>query len=116
MPVYIYQHPQTKEIIEIVQSLNEDHVYIDLNGVSWNRVFTVPQISTDVQNKSDSSSSDFLSTTKNKKYNIGDMWDKSMELSEKRKKIYGKDPVKEKYFKDWSKKRKGKVHPKQNSD
>lgn len=116
MPAYIYQHPQTDELIEIIQSANEDHIYIDADGIQWNRVFTPPQISIDSQNKCESSSSDFISSTKNKKYNIGDMWDKSLELSEKRKRIYGKDPVKEKYFKDWSKKRKGKVHPKQNSE
>ena len=44
------------------------------------------------------------------------MFDRSAELSEKRRKIYGKDPVKEKYYKDWSKKRKGKVHPKSRLD
>jgi hypothetical protein len=48
---------------------------------------------------------------------MGDLWDRSQELSDKRKKLYsGEDPVKKKYYKDWSKKRKGKVHPKARSE
>lgn len=47
---------------------------------------------------------------------MGDLWDRSQELSEKRKKLYGgEDPVKKKYYDNWSKKRKGKVHPKSQS-
>ncbi len=42
------------------------------------------------------------------------MWDASKEASEKRDKITGKDPTKEKYFKNYSKKRKGMKHPDQN--
>jgi hypothetical protein len=50
--------------------------------------------------------------TGNKKGTMGDLFDQSKELSEARKKIHGgKDPVKQKYWKEWSKKRKGKKHP-----
>jgi hypothetical protein len=59
----------------------------------------------------ESTKTDFAEYTKNHRGTIGDLWDRSAELSEKRSKIYGKDPVKDKYFKDWSKKRKGKKHP-----
>ena len=41
---------------------------------------------------------------------VGDMWDLSKDMSEKRAKKAGKDPVKEKYFKDYEKKRKGVKH------
>ena len=116
MPVYVYIHPETEESIEIVQSINDDHVYIDKHGIKWERSFTVPEINTQGQLKPDCSPKDFVSFTKNKKDTVGDMWDRSTELSDKRKKIYGKDPVREKYFKDWSKKRKGKIHPKSNTD
>jgi hypothetical protein len=47
---------------------------------------------------------------------MGDLWDRSAELSAKRKDKMGKDPVKEKYFENWSKKRKGKKHPSAGKD
>lgn len=116
MPLYTYIHPETEETIDIVQSIHDDHVYIDDKGIEWKRVFTVPEINTQGTLKADCSSKQFSEFTKNKKGTIGDLWDRSAELSEKRKKIYGKDPVKEKHFKDWSKKRKGKLHPKSHID
>jgi hypothetical protein len=116
MPLYTYIHPKTEERIDIVQSVHDDHVYRDENGVTWQRVFSVPEVNTQGNLKADCSPKDFSEFTKNKKGTLGDMFDRSAELSEKRKKIYGTDPVKEKYYKDWSKKRKGKVHPKSRLD
>ena len=43
------------------------------------------------------------------------MWDRSKELSEIRAAKEGKDPIKEKYFKDYAKKTKGKKHSKDSS-
>jgi hypothetical protein len=63
-----------------------------------------------------SSEQDFVRVTSSQRGNVGDLFDRSKELSEKRQKIYGKDPVKNKYFKDWSKKRGGKKHPKSHGD
>jgi len=116
MPFYSYINPETEEIIDVVQSVHDDHIYIDKNGLKWSRVFTAPEINTQGQLKSTSSQKEFAEFTKNKKDSMGDMWDRSRELSDKRKKIYGKDPVREQYYKDWSKKRKGKIHPKNNTD
>lgn len=106
MPLYVYQHPYTKEIIEINQAIDQEHIYIDKHSVKWNRIFTTPEINTNGSIKADFSSKQFSEFTKKTKGSIGDLWDRSRELSEKREKIYGKDPVKEKYKKDWSKKRK----------
>lgn len=111
MPLYIYQNPKTQEVKEIVQSVHDKHEYSE-NGIKWNRVFTVPQVGIDSKLDASSTEKDFVEKTKNKKGKVGDLWDRSRELSEKREKLYGKDPVKEKYFKDWSSKRKGKKHPK----
>jgi len=105
MPTYLYQNPKTGEVKEIIQKINEDHFYIE-NGIKWERIFTVPQLNTEGTLNADCTEKQFSEFTKNKKGTIGDLWDRSKELSEKRKKIYGKDPVKEKYKKDWSKKRK----------
>jgi len=109
MPVYIYQNPKNKKTIEIIQSINDKHEYIDQNGLKWNRIFTVPQVQTD-QLQPSASEREFVEYTKNKKGTVGDLWDKSRELSEKRQKIYGKDPVKETYIKSWSKKRRNKKY------
>lgn len=111
MPIYIYQNPETLQIKEIIQSVNDKHEYQE-NGLKWNRIFTVPQIAIDFKLDANSTEKDFAEKTKNKKGKVSDLWDQSRELSEKREKLYGKDPVKEKYFKEWSKKRKGKKHPK----
>lgn len=114
MPVYIYQNPKTLEIKEIIQSIHDKHEYLE-NGLKWNRIFTVPQVSTEEKLNINSNEKDFARITGKKRGTLGDIFDVSKELSEKRQKIYGKDPVKEKYFKDWSKKRKGKKHPRSNS-
>ena len=33
MPLYTFQHPKTKEVIEINQSMTDKHVYTDEKGV-----------------------------------------------------------------------------------
>lgn len=115
MPIYLYQNPKTKEVKEIIQSVHDVHEYYE-DDIKWNRIFTVPEVNTQDKLNINSTAKDFDRVTGNKKGSLGDLWDQSKELSEKRKKVYGKDPVKEKYFKDWSKKRKGKIHPKSNLD
>lgn len=115
MPIYLYQNPKTKQVKEIVQSVHDKHEYSE-NGIKWDRIFTAPEVNTQEKLNVNSSEKDFARVTGNQRGTVGDLWDRSAELSEKRKKVYGKDPVKEKYFKDWSKKRKGKVHPKNRSD
>jgi len=105
MPIYLYQNPKTGEIKEVAQKINEAHLFYE-DGIEWLRIFTVPQLNTEGTLKADCTDKQFSEFTKNKKGSIGDLWDRSKELSDKRKKVYGQDPVKEKYKKDWSKKRK----------
>jgi hypothetical protein len=112
MPEYLYQHPSNSKVISLVQSVNDKHEYIDSKGKKWNRIFTSPQINTQEKLSANSSDKDFARVTSSQRSNVGDLFDRSEELSDKRKQIYGKDPIKDKYFKDWSKKRKGKKHPK----
>jgi len=111
MPEYLYQHPKNNKVISLIQSIHDEHEFFDKKGVKWNRVFTVPELNTEGTLKAESSSKEFSEFTSKKKGTVGDLWDRSKELSEKRQKMYGKDPIKNKYFKDWSKKRKGKKHP-----
>jgi hypothetical protein len=107
MPLYIYQHPKNKKIIEIAQSIHDKHEFIDNKDVKWNRVFTIPELNTEGTLTAECTEKQFVEYTEKKRGTVGDLWDRSKELSQKREKIYGKDPTKEKYKKDWSKKRKG---------
>ena len=106
--MYVYQHPETEEYIEVLQGMNDDHIYMDKEGVNWKRIFFVPNASFDSQ-VDPYSEADFFKATANKKGTIGEMMDYSKELSEKRASKEGKDPVKEKFLKD-HKKEHGRKH------
>jgi hypothetical protein len=83
MPIYIFQNPQTKEVIEILQNMNENHEYFNEEGIKYTRLYTIPNYSID--SKIDPfSSRDFAEKTRNKKGTIGDLLNESKELSEKR--------------------------------
>ena len=109
MPVYLFKNPETGETIEVLQKMKDDHVYTDSDGLKWNRVWHTPNASTDTQ-IDPNSSKDFVEKTRNKKGTIGDLWDAAREAGEKRKKRDGKDRVQEKWFKGYSKGRKGIRH------
>lgn len=109
MPLYVFKHPETSEQIEVVQSMKDEHVYIDDSGVKWERVFFATNASIDTQGDC-FSKEDFTRRTAKQGMTVGDMWDLSKEMSQKREKISGKDPVKQKYFKNYEKKRKGVKH------
>lgn len=110
MPIYIYKHPDIEEYTEEVQGMNDKHVYFDPDGLEWKRVFTIPNASIDSQ-IDPYSSKEFIQKTENKKGSIGDMMDYSKEMSQARSESNGGiDPVKEKYYKDYSAKRKGAKH------
>jgi predicted nucleic acid-binding Zn ribbon protein len=105
MPTYIYEHPETEETIEVVQKMSDLHLYIDCDGLEWRRVFQSPNAAIDSLN--DGSREGFMKHTQNKKGTMGDLWEASREAGEKREKQRGRDGVKEKFEKGYSKKRKG---------
>lgn len=110
MPIYVYQNPNTEEYIEVIQSMNDRHVYFDNNGLEWKRVFIPTQLKTEAS-IDPWSSNDFIDKTKDSKGSYGDMLDRCSELSDKRaEKNGGVDPIKQKYFKEYSKKRGGQKH------
>jgi hypothetical protein len=86
MPLYTYIHPETEETIDVVQSVHDKHIYIDAKGIEWKRVFTAPEVNTQGNLKADCTPKQFSEFTKNKKGTLGDMFDRSAELSEKKKK------------------------------
>ncbi|NVM34334.1 MAG: hypothetical protein HWN81_01985 [Candidatus Lokiarchaeota archaeon] len=109
-PIYIYKHPELEEYTEVVQGMNDKHVYFDSEGLEWKRVFTIPNASIDSQ-IDPYSSKQFVESTANKKGSFGDMMDYSKEMSQKRAEANGGiDPVREKTFKDYSEKRNGAKH------
>ncbi len=107
MPEYLYENPDTGEQVSVWQSVHEEHSY-EIDGVPFNRVYTVPNASIDTR-IDPNSLSEFREKAKG---NLGDIWDQSAEASEKRIKEQGEDPVKNQFFKDYSAKRKGAKHPK----
>ena len=109
MPLYSYEHPETGETVEKLEKMNDPHVYIGEDGVEWRRIFHVPNASFD--SKIDPfSSKAFKDKTGAKEGTMGEMMDRSKEMSEKRKDKLGYDPVQKKWFKDYSKKRRGTKH------
>lgn len=104
MPLYLYQHQETEEIIEVLQGMNDKHEYFDEEGKEWKRVFTVPTASIDTR-IDPFSANDFVNKTGNKKGTVGNMMDLSAELSQQRsEKVGSEDPVKRKIFTDYEKK------------
>jgi len=112
MPLYIFQNPNTDETREVFFKMNDKKEYFgDINEqkVEWKRVFLSPNTSIDTEiDPMDKNS--YMRKTENKAGTLGEMWDHSKELSEKRAKKMGKDPIKQEYFKQYKKNHKGVKH------
>jgi len=108
--IYLFEHPETGEVKEVFQRMNEDHYYVDGKGIEWGRVYTPTNFNVDGRINA-FSSKEFVEKTAKKGMTVGDMWDLSRELHQKREKSAGKDPVKEKYDKEYSKKHRDKPAP-----
>ena len=94
MPLYSFEHPETGETVELVQGMKDPHVFVDESGVEWNRVWVSPNAAMDT-NVDPFSAKDFVKKTANMKGTVGDIWDYSKELGERRKDKEGKDKLKE---------------------
>ena len=105
MPVYLYRHPKTGKIREIVQSVNDKHEFIDEKGIKWEREYTVPTASIDSQNDPFDHKRN-LQKIANSKGTIGNMQDFAAEQSQKRAdKVGDVDPVKKENWKTYEKTR-----------
>ncbi len=111
MALYLYENPKTGEIAEIWQGMKEEHKY-SKSGIQWNRIFTKPNAAINTQ-IDPFSKTDFVNKTSNKYGKMADLYDQSKEMSLKRTEKEGKDSVKEKYYENWAKTRRGKRHPAQ---
>lgn len=109
MPIYLFKHPEKEKYKEAFFHMDEEKI-LKIDGVKWQRVYSAPNLNTEAPiNPWDNN--DFVNKTKNKKGTVGDIMDASAELSAKRAEQNGGiDPVKQKYFKDYAKKRNGTKH------
>ena len=110
MPIYVYKHPDEEEFREVLQGMNDEHVYEE-EDVEWKRVFLSPNASID--NSIDPfNNQQFIDATYKKNGTVGNMMDLSAELSSKRaEKAGGIDPVKEKFYSNYAKERGEAEHP-----
>lgn len=104
MAFYLYKNPETEEVKEIWQNMNDEHVYFE-DGVEWKRVYTKPHASVQAVSKLDPfNKRGFIDKTGNMKGTIGDMMGLSEEMSAKRAEKTGhEDPVKRKFFDNYEK-------------
>jgi hypothetical protein len=111
MPIYTFIHPDTEEEVDVTQNMKESHVYIDENGLEWKRKWTLPnaQIDADVDPFDKQAFNRRIDASG--KGTVGELWDRSRELSEKRKSKLGYDPVQKEYEKKYSKDRMGRELP-----
>ena len=105
MPIYSYIDDDTEQIHDVVQGMNDVHEYYH-NGKKLRRVYYATNASIDTNASSENS---FIEKTAKMRGNIGDIQDYSRELSEKRGGF--NDPIRQRYYKDYSAKRKGAKHP-----
>lgn len=108
MPLYTFEHPETGELIDVLLGMNDEKKFIDEKGLKWERVFISPNAAID--SKIDPFSSQSFVDKTNSKGSMGDLIDRSKEMSDKRKNKLGYDPVQKKYFENYSKKRRGIKH------
>lgn len=109
MPYYIYKNPDKEEYVEVFQRMNDKHTFFDIEGKEWKRVYTVPNLSKDSIKIDPYSKRDFLKAT-DKSGTLGDMMELSADLSARRAEKEGEDPIKRKFFDDYSKQRNGAKH------
>ncbi len=117
MPNYSFENLKTKEIKVFFFPLDNHPTWNEvreIEGQKWKRIMEERAPLGIIKNSTPSSSQEFLDETKRKKGTVGDLIERSAELSEQRAKQSptGRDPTRDKYLDNWSKKRGGiRKHP-----
>lgn len=115
MPQYVFakvSNPEvTQDLFYAMKDVPSVGTVITIEGAQWRRCFTKPRMGVDTQ-CDPHSARDFVKAT-NKKDSVGSMWDRSKEMSLKRAEKDGVDNVKETFYRDYTRRRKGRVHPEQ---
>jgi len=113
MPLYSFTHAETGETKDVYFGMNDDKIFNGEDGTEvglWKRVWHKPNASIDSQ-IDPYNANDFINKTGAKKGTIGNIMDASKELSMKRAKDMGVDPVQQKHFDNYKKTRHGREHP-----
>ncbi len=116
MPLYVFarvDNPSvTQDLHYSMHTAPSVGKVVTVDGIKWRRIFTKPQASFDT--KCDPYSAKDFSKATNKPGTVGDLHDRSKEMSIKRaEKEGGTDPVRERYFADYTRRRRGTIHPEQ---
>lgn len=115
MPIYSFEHTETGEVHEVVYHMKDLKDYAGPQGDQpgkWRRVWGSPLAAENSRPVDPYSARDFARVT-NKAGKVGDLWERSAELSAKRADKDGRDPLKETFYKDYACKHPGKSHPAQ---
>lgn len=116
MPQYLFESTKTGEVHSVFFHMDDEKTYLGPKGTAkpgeWRRVWTAPRAAIDTR-VDPYSAKDFVKATA-KNDNVGALWDRAKELSNKRaEKEGGTDPVRQTFFENYSKRRHGKKHPEQ---
>ncbi len=114
MPFYTFLNPKTKEVLDLFFHMNDEKEYIDEDGIKWDRQWHTPELN--ATGSSDAwDSKKFVEKTGRSRGKLGDMLDMSSDLSKERASGNGGvDPLKENYYKRYTKERNGAIHPDKN--
>ncbi len=114
MPFYTFSNPKTKEVLDLCFHMNDKKEYIDEDGLKWDRQWHTPELN--ATGSSDAwDSKKFVEKTGRGRGKMGDMLDMSADLSKERaSQNGGVDPLKENYYKRYTKERNGAIHPDKN--
>ncbi len=114
MPVHEFIHEASGERISIfvpIKAAVEEHQKQIVDGREYKRVYDEPPLIGKDMHHNDGTFNDFRKATDGKNVRMGDLYDISKEMSEKRAhQNGGLDPVKERMYKDYERKFK-KKHP-----
>lgn len=115
MPTYVYRTIPTDgsrpRKFEVTQSMKDAPLTHDDKGVPVKRVIS-GGFGFAMNGKTDPNSATQFRERTSKGGTVGDLWDRSKELSEMRAQANGgEDPVKQKYYRDFRRSRKGTPHP-----
>lgn len=115
MPLYPFIQPDTGETQDIYFTMSEAPkigTTVEFEGQMWKRELTTSQLAVAGLKPIDPfSAKQFVNKTgQMKNGTMGNLWDASKELSEKRAAKEGKDPVKEQYYRDYRTQRRGTPH------
>ncbi len=114
MPYYCFSNAETGETQDVFYHMADAPKigsFVEIDGQQWRRELTTSQLAVAGLKPVDPfNAKDFVRKTGEMKGNLGDLWDASKELSQQRAAKEGVDVVKEKFYVDYSKKRRSTPH------